>query len=85
MNTPAPIKEESLVRMISRSTADLLAQLRAAADGCTSEEADGSSWRGVYLPNVGKGHSFAGKLSCLERIGKYRRTGDPNFGEVLMG
>ena len=68
---------------LSPAAAALLANLRAHTEN-TTEEADGSRWGSVYLPNVGKGHSFAGHLSALEAASLYRRTGDSCFGEVLL-
>lgn len=62
---------------------EILASLRANAESLTIEK-DGTRWGCAYLPNVGHGHSFAGKLSALEAAGFYRRTGDPYFGEVRM-
>lgn len=64
-------------------SAALLAGLRAAVES-TDEYGDGSKWGQVYLPNVGKGHSFAGLLSALEGQGLYRPTGNPAFGMVRL-
>jgi len=68
---------------LSPAATALLVSLRSNLDGGRTEEASGT-WGSVYLPNVGKGHSFAGLLSALESAGLYRRTGNPAFGEVLL-
>lgn len=60
-----------------------LEALRAAVES-TSIHHDGTVWGGVYLPNAGSGHAFAGYLSALTADGDYRPTGDQFFGRVRM-
>lgn len=66
---------------LSPAASALLSSLRSNCES-TTVEADGTRWGSVYLPNCGKGHSFAGLLSALEAAGLYRPTGDSCFGEV---
>jgi hypothetical protein len=71
---------------IANSLANLLADLRANAEGMEIREPDGSIWRPVYLDNVRPDfvskYRFRTMLAQLARMGVYRVLDGDTFGEV---
>lgn len=75
---------------LTTKTAEVLAALRANAEGFEITCQDGRQFKAVYLDNALAGlphlsrRMFAGHLSALEAAGLYVSQGDDCFGEVLI-
>ena len=72
---------------LSNTALEVLAALRAAAEGCTCEDAEGFVWKDVYLDNVNvagvTGRQMSGYISALADAGFYVVNGS-YFGRVKM-
>lgn len=68
---------------LSPATAQVLAALRANAEGCTE-----NGWRNVYLDNAlpagMSDKSFRSHLAALSKVGLYRPIDGYAFGDVKV-